>query len=75
VMNDPHLHARGTLETIEHPEYGSMPAAASPLRFDGQASRPQRPSVALGADSDDILRRYLDVDDKEIDALRAAGVL
>jgi len=75
VMNDPHLHARGTLETIEHPEYGAMPAAASPLRFDGKASRPQRPSVPLGADSDDILKRYLDVDDKEIEALRAAGVL
>ena len=75
VMTDPHLFARGSLETVDHPEYGSMPAAASPLRFDGQASRPRRHSVPLGADSEDILKRFLDLDDGQIETLRATGVV
>jgi formyl-CoA transferase len=75
VMNDPHLHARGTLEMIDHPDYGRMPAAASPLRFDGQASRPRRPSVALGADSAQILDVYLGLSATEVERLREEGVL
>jgi formyl-CoA transferase len=74
-MNDPHLHARGTLEMIDHPDYGRMPAAASPLRFDGQASRPRRPSVALGADSAQILDVYLGLSATEVERLREEGVL
>jgi formyl-CoA transferase len=75
VMADPHLFSRGMLQTIDHPEYGRMPAAASPLRFDGRASRPSRPSVALGADSVSILKTYLGLDDSQIAELADQGVV
>lgn len=75
VMNDPHLFARGALEMIDHPQYGRMPAPASPLRFDGSASRPARPSVELGADSDAILRERLGLDEAAIARLRSDGVI
>ena len=35
VVSDPHLHARGSLRWIDHPEYGRMVVPISPLRFDG----------------------------------------
>lgn len=75
VMNDPHLHARGMLQWREHPEYGRIPAAASPLRFEGEAHLPERPSVPLGHDSRDILRRRLGMAAEEIDQLARLGVI
>jgi len=75
VMNDPHLHQRGSLRWIDHPEYGRIAAPASPLRFDGVAALPERPSVPLGTDSVEILREKLGLDDPELDHLASAGVI
>lgn len=75
VMHDPHLHARGALRWIEHPEYGRIAAAASPLRFDGKATLPERPSVPLAADNRSILREKLGMSDGDIEALEASGVI
>jgi CoA:oxalate CoA-transferase len=75
VMNDPHLHARGSLRWVDHPDYGRIAAAASPLRFDGEASLPERPSVALGTDSRDILGQRLGLTNDAIDALGKSGVI
>lgn len=75
VMNDPHLHARGALRWIEHPEYGRIVVAASPLRFDGVAMLPERPSAPLGADSREILSEKLGLSAAELDGLQQAGVI
>ncbi|NBT69667.1 MAG: hypothetical protein EBT78_18110 [Betaproteobacteria bacterium] len=75
VMNDEHLHARGSLQWVDHPDYGRMPAAASPLRFNGQASLPSRFSVPLGADSKDILKQFLNMSDEQIQPLEKNGVI
>lgn len=75
VMHDPHLIARGSLRMIDHPEYGRLSVPASPLRFDGAASLPERPSVPLGTDSRAILRQRLGLTDDDIDALSAQGII
>ena len=75
VIDDPHLHARGSLQWIDHPEYGRLPVAASPLRFDDAPSMPQPPSVGLGSDGREILSRRLGMDERKIDALAEAGVI
>jgi formyl-CoA transferase len=75
VMHDPHLHARGALRWVEHPEYGRIAAAASPLRFDGKAMLPEPPSVPLGSDSREILREKLGMSDAELDSLATSGVI
>ena len=69
MLDDPHLHARGSLRWIEHPQYGRIAAPASPLRFDGAASLPERVSVPLGTDSRAILAEHLGLSDGELDAL------
>jgi len=75
IVQDPHLHARGALRWVDHPQYGRIPAAASPLRFDGEASVPDRPSVPLGADSRAVLREKLGLDDAELRSLEDDGVI
>ena len=75
IMHDPHLHARGALRWIDHPEYGRIAAAASPLRFDGEAVLPQPPSVPLGRDSRTLLQEKLGLSDAEIGALETSGVI
>ena len=42
VMNDPHMHERGMLERIEHPELGNIVVPTSPLRLHGAEQAPDR---------------------------------
>lgn len=75
VVNDPHLHARGSLHWIDHPEYGRIVVPSSPIRFSGEASVPYQPSSALGQDTDAILSDRLSLNDAEIGQLRANNVI
>jgi CoA:oxalate CoA-transferase len=56
VVNDPNMHARGTLEWQDHPELGRIVVQNSPLRFSGAKLRPLEPSQRLGASNAEILR-------------------
>ncbi len=55
VMDDPNMHARGSLRWEEHPEFGRVVLMASPLRFAGVEARPLAPSRKLGADTEAVL--------------------
>ena len=74
VVNDPHMHERGSLQWQDHPELGRIVVQHSPLRFHGSELRPLDPSHALGADADRILSEYAGRDLEEVAALRRAGV-
>lgn len=75
VMNDPHMHARGMLEWVEHPELGRVVLPNSPLRIHG-ADRPATiPSPDLGQHNDDIYGTLLGLSVQEIGALRDKGVI
>ena len=52
VVNDPHLHQRGTLQWIDHPEYGRIVVPSSPMRFDGAPPLAHRAEQQLGADNE-----------------------
>ena len=43
VMADTHMHERGALREIEHPQLGPMTIFSSPVRFNGEASAPRSP--------------------------------
>ncbi len=75
VMHDPHLHARGALQWIEHPEYGRLAVPTSPLRFSGLDAPDYRPSETLGQESRAVLAERLGLDDAALDALAAQGVI
>ena len=44
VVNDPHLHQRGMLQWIDHPELGRIVVQSSPMRYDGAPPLPHEPS-------------------------------
>jgi crotonobetainyl-CoA:carnitine CoA-transferase CaiB-like acyl-CoA transferase len=73
VVADPHLHARGMLQEIEHPEMGEITAFSNPLRFDGEPAPQVRPSPGLGADNEAVVRGLLGHDEESFAALRRAG--
>ena len=55
VVDDPHLHARGALRWIDHPQHGRLVIAESPLRLHGNERAAYRDSVPLGQDTQAIL--------------------
>lgn len=76
VVNDPHLHARGSLQWIQHPEYGRIVVNTSPLRFAGDdGAVPYKPSSALGADTEAILTERLSLAAGQVRELRDRQVL
>ena len=59
VVNDPHMHARGALERIDHPELGPITVPRSALRFEGTALTELTPSGQLGAENDSVYGEWL----------------
>ena len=58
ITADPHMHARGALQTIDHPMLGRVSVPASPLRFEGLEPVAVAPSPALD-DYAEAFRREL----------------
>jgi CoA:oxalate CoA-transferase len=75
VTGDAHLHKRGTLQIVEHPELGAIPLYAGPMRFEGSEPIEIMPSKALGADTDDVLTAILGKTEAEIKVLRETGAI
>jgi CoA:oxalate CoA-transferase len=74
VMEDPNMHARGSLQRIEHPELGSVVLPHSPMRYEGSPMRPLKPSHSLGAENGALLRE-LGYSPEQIDHLKACGAV
>lgn len=75
VMEDVNMHARGSLQRINHPELGEVVLPHSPMRYEGSALRPLDPSHLLGADRDHILSGMLGLSLEQIEALADKGVI
>jgi CoA:oxalate CoA-transferase len=75
VTEDKHLHARGMLREIEHPEYGDILVHRSPLVLHDTATPEYIPSARLGEHNSEILSEYLGLSGSEIEALRASGAI
>ncbi|MBS0561681.1 MAG: CoA transferase [Proteobacteria bacterium] len=75
VMDDPHMHERGMLERIEHPELGPLVVPVTPLRLHGIAPAPTVPSPRTGEHNAQIYGGWLGLSEREIAALRAEGVI
>lgn len=75
VMADPHVAARGVVQSFDHPVIGNFPALAVPLLFDGwdkpQMSRPP----LLGEHTGEILSERLGINAERLQALRDAKAI
>jgi formyl-CoA transferase len=74
VFHDPHLQARGFVQTLEHPSVGPVTLLGNPLRMSG-SQVPQRLAPALGAHPREVLRDDLGLDEAAIAALCADGAV
>ncbi len=75
VMNDRHMHERGMLEEIDHPELGRITVPTSPLRFHGADKLETTPSPSVGQHNDEVYGGWLGLSGEEIAALKADGVI
>ncbi len=73
---DPHLQARGTFETVDHPDAGTHPyPTAVPFHFARQPLPPTSPAPMFGEHNARVLRDVLGLSDAEIVELEAQGVI
>lgn len=75
VMYDENMHARGSLQWIDHPELGRVVLPHSPLVFEGTQRRPIEPSLPLGAGNDAVFGDWLGHSKEELAAYKAEGVI
>ena len=75
VMNDPHMHSRGMLERIDHPDLGNIVVPTTPLRLHGADKVPTVPSPTVGQHNDEIYGGWLGLSSDEIVNLKQQGVI
>jgi len=75
VMVDEHMHARGALQWVEHPELGRVVMPTTPLRLHGAEVAAFRPSPRLGEHTADILSEILGLSAEDVSALKRDGVV
>lgn len=75
VIEDPHMHSRGTLQRVKHPQFGEVVLPHSPLRFVGEQRVPVRPSPEIGEHTYGVLGDWLGYDRAAVDVLLEQGVL
>lgn len=73
VVNDPHMHARGTLKRIDHPELGEVVLPTGPMLFSDSTRPDLSPSKAVGADNAAVFGGWLGVGDDDLAALEKSG--
>lgn len=75
VTQDRHLHARGMLRRIDHPEFGDILVHRSPLVLHGSQAPDHVPSARLGQHNAEVLAEYLGLSPAEIGALHDSGAV
>jgi CoA:oxalate CoA-transferase len=75
VMKDENMHARGSLQWIDHPELGRVVVPHSALVFEGSERLAIQPSLPLGACNGDVFGDWLGHTPDELAALKAQDVI
>ncbi len=75
VMHDPHMHGRGMLQTVDHPDLGSVVLPTTPLRLHETAVAEPTPSPRLGQHNAEVYGGWLGLSVAEIEGLKRDGVI
>ena len=75
VLADPHLHARGSLQPLDHPLLGELMLPSTPLRFNDI----DPPDVALprglGEDNYKVFEEFVGLCKADVDSLKSANAI
>jgi formyl-CoA transferase len=74
LFENPHLRARGFVQSVDHEVLGTVPVMGSPFRMAGEPIALKAAPV-LGRHSDEVLRSDLGLSDTELRRLRSAGIV
>jgi crotonobetainyl-CoA:carnitine CoA-transferase CaiB-like acyl-CoA transferase len=75
VFADPHVLARGAVETATRSDGEEVRLTANPIRMNETPPRTRCAPPLLGEDTEHTLRELLDISDADFTLLRASGVL
>lgn len=75
VRNDPHLHARGMLKRMQHPEMGEIILPRAPITLSEYESAAVAFFPAAGANSIEVLDDWLGLSHAEVAGLAEEGVI
>jgi CoA:oxalate CoA-transferase len=75
VVLDRNMHARGSLQWVDHPELGRVVLPHTPLQFEGSPRIPLQPSGKLGQDNKTIFGTWLGHSDEELASLAREGAI
>jgi crotonobetainyl-CoA:carnitine CoA-transferase CaiB-like acyl-CoA transferase len=75
VMNDPHMHQRGMLKNMHHPDFGDVVLPRSPLHLSAYEMPALQFYPDLGEHNREVLGEVLGMSEAEIDALEDEGVI
>jgi CoA:oxalate CoA-transferase len=70
VMNDAHMHERGMLEWVDHPELGRVVMPRTPIRVHGTDVAATMPSPRVGQHNDEIYGEWLGLSADRLAELR-----
>jgi crotonobetainyl-CoA:carnitine CoA-transferase CaiB-like acyl-CoA transferase len=73
VVRDPQVRARGAAIEIDQPDLGVAEYYESPYRMTKTPGFARRPGPRVGQHTDEVLREWLSVDDRELDELKATN--
>ncbi len=75
VQELPHLHERGMLHRLTHPELGDMVLPGSPIRFSDYAAGDVGLFPEPGAHNEQVLSQWLNLDPGTVQELQTHGVM
>lgn len=75
VVADPHMHERGMLLEVDHPQYGTITVCRSPINYTGIAHPEYRVSPVYGVDNEAIYGGLLGITAGDLAALRQEGIV
>jgi CoA:oxalate CoA-transferase len=75
VMIDPHMHERGMLARINHPELGEIVVPSTPLRLHGTDKVEPGPSPTIGQHNAEIYGGWLGLSAAQITELSDNGII
>lgn len=75
IVRDPQLRARGAAVEIDQPDLGVIEHYQSPHRMTKTPGSVRRPGPRLGQHTATVLREWLDLDPREIDALEHSNAV
>jgi crotonobetainyl-CoA:carnitine CoA-transferase CaiB-like acyl-CoA transferase len=75
IVNDEHMHQRGALEWIDHPQFGRIVVQRGPMRYHGSPQTELRASAELGQHNAEVYGELVGLGDDDVQALIDAEVL